>query len=63
MIFCCFSHCWESLADAYLARGAHTSALKSYQRALDLSPGAVYPMIQLANIKVVGKKNPKIFLF
>lgn len=47
------SHCWESLADAYWARGAHTSALKSYQRALELSPGSLYPMIQLANIKLV----------
>ncbi|CAG5092823.1 Similar to TTC37: Tetratricopeptide repeat protein 37 (Homo sapiens) [Cotesia congregata] len=47
------NHCWESLADAYWARGAHTSALKSYQRALDLSPGSLYPMIQLANIKLV----------
>ncbi|KAK0096871.1 hypothetical protein PV326_004037 [Microctonus aethiopoides] len=47
------NHCWESLADAYWARGAHTSALKSYQRALELSPGSLYPMIQLANIKLV----------
>lgn len=36
-------------------RGAHTSALKSYQRALQLSPEALYPMIQLANIKLVYK--------
>ncbi|CAD6233381.1 GSCOCG00007165001-RA-CDS [Cotesia congregata] len=50
------NHCWESLADAYWARGAHTSALKSYQRALDLSPGSLYPMIQLANIKLVKQR-------
>lgn len=48
------SHSWESLADAYLVRGAHMSALKSYQRALQLSPGSLYPMIQLANIKLVS---------
>lgn len=47
------NHCWESLADAYWARGSHTSALKSYQRALDLSPDSLYPMIQLANINLV----------
>ncbi|XP_015109958.1 tetratricopeptide repeat protein 37 isoform X2 [Diachasma alloeum] len=47
------NHCWESLADAYWARGAHTSALKSYQRALELSPGSLYPMIQIANINLV----------
>ncbi|XP_034950354.1 tetratricopeptide repeat protein 37 [Chelonus insularis] len=46
------NHCWESLGDAYWARGAHTSALKSYQRALELSPGSLYPMIQLANIQL-----------
>jgi len=49
-----YSHNWESLADAYLIRGAHTSALKSYQRALQLNPGSLYPMIQLANIKLVN---------
>lgn len=48
-----YSHSWESLADAYLARGAHTSALKSYQRALELNPESLYPLIQLAHIKVV----------
>ncbi|XP_011301228.1 tetratricopeptide repeat protein 37 [Fopius arisanus] len=47
------NHCWESLADAYWARGAHTSALKSYQRALELSPGSLYPMLQIANINLV----------
>ncbi|XP_012257142.2 tetratricopeptide repeat protein 37 isoform X1 [Athalia rosae] len=45
--------CWEILADAYLEKGAHTSALKSYQRALELSPGSVYSMIQIANIKLM----------
>nr|CAD7203299.1 unnamed protein product [Timema douglasi] len=44
------SHCWESLADAYYARGAYTAALKSYQRVVELSPGAVYPAYQIASI-------------
>lgn len=49
-----FSHGWESLADAYWSRGAYRSALKSYQRALDLCPGSLYSMIQVANIKLVS---------
>ncbi|XP_046485171.1 superkiller complex protein 3 isoform X1 [Neodiprion pinetum] len=47
------NHCWEILADAYLERGAHASALKSYHRALELIPGSLYPMIQIANIKLI----------
>lgn len=47
------NHGWESLADAYWSRGAYTSALKSYQRALDLCPGSLYSMIQIANIKLI----------
>nr|CAD7400214.1 unnamed protein product [Timema poppensis] len=49
------SHCWESLADAYYARGAYTAALKSYQRVVELSPGAVYPAYQIASINQVAK--------
>ncbi|XP_069681678.1 tetratricopeptide repeat protein 37 [Periplaneta americana] len=47
------SHCWESLADAYYGRGAHTAALKSYQRVLELNPDAVYPAFQLGTIKQI----------
>ncbi|KAK2577968.1 hypothetical protein KPH14_011630 [Odynerus spinipes] len=47
------NHGWESLADAYWLRGAYISALKSYQRALDLCPGSLYSMIQVANIKLI----------
>ncbi|XP_034193237.1 superkiller complex protein 3 [Osmia lignaria lignaria] len=50
------NHCWESLADAYFVRGAYTSALKSYQRALELCPKSLYPIIQLANIKLIIKQ-------
>ncbi|GLH08653.1 Tetratricopeptide repeat protein 37 [Gryllus bimaculatus] len=45
------SHCWESLADAYYARGSYTSALKSYQRVAELNPEALYPAYQVASIK------------
>lgn len=49
-----YSHLWEALADAYLARGANGSALKSYQRVLDLRPGAFYPALKIATIKQVS---------
>ncbi|KAK5647507.1 hypothetical protein RI129_002399 [Pyrocoelia pectoralis] len=45
------SSCWESLADAYMARGAYTSALKSYQKATEIRPNSLYPLLQVANIK------------
>ncbi|KAB0804312.1 hypothetical protein PPYR_01282 [Photinus pyralis] len=45
------SYCWESLADAYMARGAYTSALKSYQKATEIQPKSLYPLLQVANIK------------
>lgn len=57
-IFC--SHSWECLADAYFARGAYTCALRSYQRAFQLDPETFYPLIQLANIKLV---SISLFLF
>lgn len=47
------NHSWECLADAYLARGAYTCALRSYQRAFQLNPETFYPLIQLANIKLL----------
>ncbi|XP_014213900.1 tetratricopeptide repeat protein 37-like [Copidosoma floridanum] len=47
------SNCWECLADAYLARGAHLSALRSYERACQLNPESFYSMIQLSNIKLL----------
>ncbi|NP_001153421.1 tetratricopeptide repeat domain 37 isoform X1 [Nasonia vitripennis] len=51
------SNCWECLADAYLARGAHLSAIKSYERALKLNSESIYSMTQLSNIKLlVGEK-------
>ena len=52
LIFC--SHSWECLADAYMWRGAHMSALRSYQRASELSPKSVYSLIQLGNIELVS---------
>uniref|UniRef100_A0A1B6DWI4 Tetratricopeptide repeat protein 37 n=1 Tax=Clastoptera arizonana TaxID=38151 RepID=A0A1B6DWI4_9HEMI len=47
------SHLWEALADAYLSRGNHRAALKSYEQAVELRPGAFYPKLQIATIKQV----------
>jgi superkiller protein 3 len=48
------THCWESLADAYLAKGAYTSALKCYEKTSSLSQEALYPLLQMAHIKQVN---------
>lgn len=48
------SHYWEALADAYIARGAFNSALKCYQKAMELEDNALYPLLQIANIKKVS---------
>ncbi|XP_017785314.1 PREDICTED: tetratricopeptide repeat protein 37 [Nicrophorus vespilloides] len=47
------SHCWECLADAYLARGAYTSAIKCYQKAFEIKPDSLYALLQVAHIKKV----------
>jgi superkiller protein 3 len=47
------THCWESLADAYLAKGAYTSALKCYEKTSSLSQEALYPLLQMAHIKQI----------
>ncbi|KAH1001196.1 hypothetical protein HUJ04_013439 [Dendroctonus ponderosae] len=47
------TNCWESLGDAYFAKGAFTSALKCYQKALDLSEFSLYSALQVAYIKKV----------
>ncbi|XP_008195456.1 superkiller complex protein 3 [Tribolium castaneum] len=47
------AHCWESLADAYLAKGAYTSALKCYEKTSSLVSEAWYPMLQKGHIKQI----------
>mgnify|MGYP002716370588 FL=1 len=42
---------WECLGDAYFAQGAYTSAIKSYQKTLDLESNSIYPIFQIARIK------------
>ncbi|KAL3287818.1 hypothetical protein HHI36_002277 [Cryptolaemus montrouzieri] len=45
------SHCWESLGDAYLCRGAYASAQEAYEVVLEISNLALYPALQIALIK------------
>ena len=45
------SACWEALGDAYMARGSYMSALKTFQKAVELNPGSIYPVYQIAAIK------------
>ena len=43
--------CWETLGDAYLARGSYTAAMKAFQKASELQPSSVYAKYQTATIK------------
>ncbi|XP_031551877.1 tetratricopeptide repeat protein 37-like isoform X1 [Actinia tenebrosa] len=45
------SHCWECLGEAYMSRGSHTAALKSFARASELDSSSVYSLYQIATIK------------
>uniref|UniRef100_A0A0P4WDX8 Tetratricopeptide repeat protein 37 n=1 Tax=Scylla olivacea TaxID=85551 RepID=A0A0P4WDX8_SCYOL len=48
---------YECLGDAYLARGAHTAALKVFTYASQLNVTAVYPRYQIAHIKQIVGEN------
>jgi len=43
---------WEALADAYLARGSFSAARKAFERVLVLKPGALYPRLMIAGVKL-----------
>ncbi|XP_078484011.1 tetratricopeptide repeat protein 37 [Ciona intestinalis] len=43
--------CWECLGEAYMQRGSHGAALKSFQKASELQPGSVFSVHQMAAIK------------
>lgn len=45
---------WEGLADSYLARGSYSSAMKVYQKAIELNSGNLYAQLQVAKIHLVG---------
>lgn len=46
------SQYWECLADAYLARGSFVSAIRSYERAAELTTDNLYSKLQVANVKL-----------
>ena len=43
---------WEALADAYLARGSYSAARKAFARVLEMRPGAEYPRLMIAGIRM-----------
>jgi len=52
---------WESLGDAYAARGSYNSAIRVFQKILELSPDNSYALLQIASIKTVRRASTKIF--
>lgn len=46
------SQYWECLADAYLARGSFESAIRSFERAAELTDDNLYSKLQVANVKL-----------
>lgn len=46
---------WESLGDAYAARGSYNSAIRVFQKILELSPSNSYAQLQIALIKTVSE--------
>ncbi|XP_061389029.1 tetratricopeptide repeat protein 37 [Musca vetustissima] len=42
---------WESLGDAYAARGSYNSAIRVYQKILEMQPDNVYAKLQMAIMK------------
>lgn len=48
---------WEGLADAYMGRGSYISAMKVFEKTVELSLDNPYPILQLANIKNILKQN------
>lgn len=47
------TECWEALADAYLARGSFNSALKVFEKSVELNPKNYYAKLQIAKVKYI----------
>lgn len=45
--------CWEGLADAYYQRGSFNSAMKVYQKIIELDPENEYSRLQVGVVKLV----------
>ncbi|XP_023171601.2 tetratricopeptide repeat protein 37 [Drosophila hydei] len=50
---------WESLGDAYAARGSYNSAIRVFQKILELSPSNCYAQLQIALIKTTIRMYPE----
>ncbi|KAH8279293.1 hypothetical protein KR026_005491 [Drosophila bipectinata] len=50
---------WESLGDAYAARGSYNSAIRVFQKILELTPENSYALLQLASIKTIIRMYPE----
>lgn len=44
---------WESLADSYFGRGSYTSALKVFEKSVELNPENSYAKLQIARLKFI----------
>lgn len=45
--------CWESLADSYFGRGSYSSALKVFQKSVELNRSNSYAKLQIARLKFI----------
>lgn len=45
--------CWESLADSYMGRGSFTSALKVFEKSVELNPKNSYAKLQIGKLKFI----------
>ncbi|EDW01165.1 tetratricopeptide repeat protein 37 [Drosophila grimshawi] len=50
---------WESLGDAYAARGSYNSAIRVFQKILELSPLNCYAQLQIALMKTTIRMYPE----
>lgn len=48
---------WESLGDAYAERGSYNSAIRVFQKILEMQPDNLYAQLQVALMKVVSYMN------
>ncbi|XP_053963021.1 tetratricopeptide repeat protein 37 [Anastrepha ludens] len=52
-------HYWESLGDAYAERGSYNSAIRVFQKILEMNPHNIYAKLQIALIKSTVRMYPE----
>lgn len=50
---------WESLGDAYSERGSYYSAIRVFQKILEMCPSNIYAKLQIALLKSVRLDTKK----